>query len=236
MVLLNITMKSSITIDEYSMKMIVLPSTLRVSILGAKRRVEQKIDYTRDDKYTMLFFDASQVIDPEDAFDIKDRIDKGYKKLDMSEDATIKDRKNPKESNGPFDPNNEKDQKDQDKGSKDLYKLEDDENTNKNQKLQTKDLSEFEFQWFCRLSPSSTHGVVRNTSMVQSPLKCSSRTNWTRLMTASGPVANLSTKYLASKQEYQFKVVVTKAGRLPGQAVQSVKITSSKLPKGVKIK
>ena len=232
MMLLNITMRSSITIDQYSMKMIVLPSTLRVSILGAGRRVEQRIDYTRGDKYTMLIFDASQVVDPEDDFDIKDRINKGFKSIDIPEDAIIKDRKIPKESNGPFDPNNGRDQKDQDKGSKDLYKLQDDEA----QKLQTKDLSEFEFQWFCRLSPSSTLGVVWNTSMVQSPPKCSSKTNWTRLETALGPVANLSTKYLASKQEYQFKVVVTKAGRLPGQAIQSVKITSSKLPKGVKIK
>ena len=209
------------------MKMITLPSTLRVSILGSKRRVEQKLDYTREDKYTMLIFNASEVVDPEYAIN--------------------KDRRKDKVS---VDPENNEDRRDQKIGSKilvDSKNSKDQKNmisrdlnnsgNDINKKLQMNYLNEFEFQWFCRLSPSSRSDVVTNITMNPSQI-CSSKTNWTRLKSESAtkPVMSLSAKHLMSKREYQFKVMVTKDGRLPGEAVQNVKITSSQLPKGIKIK
>ena len=156
---LNFTMRSATTVDKYSLEMIVLPATVKATILGGDKKIEQRLDYVRN-QFTMLIFNASNVGDT-----------------------------------------------DEDKSSMDV--------------------DDFEFKWFCRLSPSS-YSV--NVSVYQ----ICSKTNWTEL-NATGPVMSLSSEHLASKREYQFKVVVTKEGHLPGEAVQSMKISSSQLPKGVQI-
>lgn len=93
------------------------------------------------------------------------------------------------------------------------------------------DLDGFTYQWFCRTHIPSPLIARQNNSNAN---RICSGDTWTLLKYVE-PVISVSTENLVSKQEYEFKVNVSKKGHLSGKAMQKVKISSSKLPKGVTI-